>query len=89
VEELGRFITAPILGRLNQIYRQLTESAARVRRAHATRVRQRYPALAMIDIPRFSMIASNLHFRTSLPRKQRGEFLGLRVLLLHGASLKK
>jgi hypothetical protein len=35
------------------------------------------------------LIVRDPHVQTSLPRKQRGEFLGLRVLLLHGVSPKK
>ena len=41
VEELGRFITAPIRSELVRIDRQLTDRAARVRQAYATTLRQR------------------------------------------------
>ena len=41
VEELGRFVTAPIRLELERIDRQLTDRAARMRQSHATRLRQR------------------------------------------------
>ena len=41
IEELGRFITAPIRAELGRIDRQIADSAARVRQAHASRLRQR------------------------------------------------
>lgn len=41
IEELGRFITAPIRLNLGRIDRQIADGAARVRQAHASRLRQR------------------------------------------------
>lgn len=41
IEELGRFITAPIRTELGRVDRQIADSAARVRQAHASRLRQR------------------------------------------------
>ncbi len=41
VEELGRFVTAPIRADLARLDRQIADSATRVRQAHAARVRQR------------------------------------------------
>jgi DNA repair ATPase RecN len=41
VEELGRFITAPIRADLGRIERQASDRAGRVRQAYATRLRQR------------------------------------------------
>src|SRR5262249_4139518 len=40
LEELSRFVTAPIRTRLNQVQRSLEEKAARVRQTHAVRKRQ-------------------------------------------------
>ena len=41
VDELGRFVTAPIRSELVRIDRQLTDRATRVRQPYATRLRQR------------------------------------------------
>ena len=41
LEELGRFISAPIRNELGRIDRQTTDTAARVRQTHASRLRQR------------------------------------------------
>ena len=41
VDELGRFVTAPIRSELARIDRQLTDRATRVRQAYATTLRQR------------------------------------------------
>ena len=41
VEELGRFITAPIRSDLARIDRQISDRSSRVRQAHASRLRQR------------------------------------------------
>ena len=42
IEELGRFITAPIRTDLSHIDRQIADREARVRQAHASRLRQRF-----------------------------------------------
>ena len=41
VEELSRFITAPVRGELNRIERQASDRAERIRQTYATRRRQR------------------------------------------------